>query len=80
MAYLDVAHLSADADFLARVAACYATETLTVNTPTDPGSWAAMHAWRVAAAPGFGDAYADGGHAAILDEQILAAVQVIGVP
>ena len=80
MAYLDVSNLAADAEFLQRVSACYATETLNVDGGTDPASWAAMHAWELAAQPGFGDAYAGGGDEAILDAQILSAVQGIGVP
>jgi hypothetical protein len=80
MAYLDVSHLVADADFNARVAACYATETLNVDGATDPASWAAVHAWEIAAQPGFGDAYAGGGSEAISDAQILTAVQAIGTP
>lgn len=80
MAYLDVSNLAADAAFLARVSACYATETLTVFDLVDPASWAAGHAWELAAQPGFGDAYAGGGHEAITDSQILSAVQTIGVP
>lgn len=84
MAYSDVAALAADYDFQLRVAACYATETL--STPdTNPPGWAADHAWQMASQPGFGDAYASaiaGGverpgldPSVISDGQILAAVQ-----
>lgn len=85
MAYSDVAALHADADFLDRTAAAYATEP---GTEGDPGSWAAIHAWDMAGQPGFGDAYASavaGGVerpgndvSVISDAQILTAVQAIG--
>jgi len=88
MAYYDIAQLSVDTDFLRRVTACYATETpLGDPTAIDPPQWATQRAWDVAAAPGFGDAYASAvvsgnprpGYdpAVISDAQILSAVQAI---
>jgi hypothetical protein len=85
MAYADIAALAADPDFAVRTTACYAVETLAVNDIQDPGSWQAIHAWDMAAQPGFGDAYAyavanenprpGNDPAVITDAQILAAVQ-----
>ena len=57
MAYSDIAALQQDADFARRTTAAYATETLGTGG-VDPASWQAMHAWDMAAQPGFGDAYA----------------------
>lgn len=86
MAYWDVSLLAADGEFQNRVAACYATET-PIGTGDQPMSWAAEHAWDVAAAPGFGDAYASAiaagvpnpgrDPAVISDAQILSAVQAL---
>lgn len=82
MAYWDLSQLVVDPDFGTRVAACYASEG---HTDPDPGSWAQMNGWEVAASPGFADAYASavaGGvpnpgrdPAVISDAQILSAVQ-----
>lgn len=86
MAYTDVATLARDNDFALRTTAAHATETL-----EDPGVnsefWQRDHAWKMAAQPGFGDAYAyaintgvtsPGKDAAVItDNQILAAVQSI---
>ena len=91
MAFHDIALLAADGGFSNRVAACYATETLELADAIDPLAWSFAHRWEVAAAPGFGDAYASalaGGvvedpgtdPSVISDDQILAAVQSIGVP
>jgi hypothetical protein len=87
MAYWDVATLSADQDFAQRCMAAYATETLGDAAAADPAAWWAAHAWDMAAAPGFGDAYAsalasDTPHpgrdeAVIPDSAILAAVQAL---
>lgn len=84
MSYFDIATLGADTDFQARVAACYAIETL-VGEGIHPGQWAIDHSWDMAAQPGFGDAYAYAlasdnltpgrDPAVITDAQILAAVQ-----
>jgi hypothetical protein len=87
MAYFDVFSLTQDLDFFARVAACYATETVDAPNGANPNAWAGEHIWDVAAAPGFGDAYASavaGGvpnpgrdPSVISDAQILSAVQAI---
>lgn len=86
MAYWDMSQLAFDNDFTLRIAACYGTETQSV----DPNSWATAHAWQIAAAPGFADAYASaiaGGvpnpgrdPAVISDAQILSAVQPLLEP
>lgn len=86
MAYSDVALLRADTQFLARIAASYATETA-LGTGSDPDAWANSHGWDAAASPGFGDAYATAlangvpnpgnDPAVISDAQILSAVQAI---
>jgi hypothetical protein len=90
MAYYDIALLAGDGDFLNRVAAAYATETVSDLDAENPMSWASFHAWLMAAQPGFGDAYAyalaNGNPApgkddtVITDEQILSAVQSILIP
>lgn len=82
MAYFDIALLANDWDFLNRVTACVATEA---NAPADPQGWATDHRWQIAAAPGFGDAYAyailsgvnqPGKDASVItDGMILGAVQ-----
>lgn len=86
MAYYDIFLLSGDSEFLGRVAASYATET-PLGDGVDPPLWATQHAWDVAAAPGFGDAYASalasgnehpGSDASVItDGMILSAVQAI---
>lgn len=89
MAYTDLALLAGDTDFSTRVAACVASET--VANPdvgyADPFTWARDHTWKVAAQPGFADAYASalassnprpGWDASVItDAQILSAVQAI---
>lgn len=82
MAYSDIAALSADNDFILRIAACAATEGI-----DDPYQWAMDHRWQMAAIPGFGEAYTyaiatgimrpgnDPG--VITDGMILSAVQSI---
>lgn len=82
MAFWDIALLAADSDFNNRIAACATVEGLV--TTTSP-QWASDHAWELAAAPGFGEAYAfaiangvpNPGRdpSVITDEQILSAVQ-----
>ena len=86
MSYAALADLAHDDDFRQRVAACLATEP---GTPAQPHVLAQADAvlWRVAAAPGFADAYAYAqatdvqrpGRApeVISDAQILAAVQAL---
>lgn len=84
MAYYDVFLLTQDVDFQARIAACYAVET-EAGDGENPNAWSIDHIWDMAAAPGFGDAYASAvagavenpgrDQAVISDGQILAAVQ-----
>lgn len=90
MAYSDVALLAADMDFARRTTAGYATETLGQTGSVEPATWQSMHAWDMAAQPGFGDAYAyalaNGNPrpgwdpAVITDAMILSAVQGILTP
>jgi hypothetical protein len=90
MTYHSISLLKNDTAFLDRTAACYAQETFSaIGTPAyiDPAQWATQHAWTMASAPGFGDAYqyaldtdnekpgSDPG--VITDSQILASVQAI---
>jgi hypothetical protein len=85
MAYWDVYSLSADADFISRVTACYAVETVQTDPDANPPEWADQHRWDMAALPGFGDAYAsavasgvpDPGRdpAVISDAMLLSGVQ-----
>jgi hypothetical protein len=87
MAYSDVALLAVDLDFAGRVTAAYSTDTVDVYPHANPQIWQRDHAWQVASAPGFGDAYASaiaGGvvrpgydASVISDAQILSAVQLI---
>jgi hypothetical protein len=87
MAYYDISLLASDQDFAQRTMACYATETLADVAAQDPSQWWSLHAWDMAAMPGFSDAYASalaGGvespgrdPAVITDPQILSAVQTI---
>jgi hypothetical protein len=83
MAYSDQALLSQDLDFIQRLAACAAVEVdLDGNSAM---MWATGQAWMIAAAPGFGDAYASAlaagvprpgwDQSVISDSQILSAVQ-----
>jgi hypothetical protein len=90
MTYTDIALLSTDPDFVARIAACYAIETLDkigdVNFQTAE-TWSQLNAMSMAAQPGLGAAYAyalatnveDPGKnpAVITDNQILSGVQSI---
>jgi hypothetical protein len=90
MAYYDISLLAQDYDFTQRTAACYASETAGNAAAINPGEWANSHAWQIAGAPGFGDAYASAlasgvqnpgrDPAVIADAQILSAVQAIGTP
>jgi hypothetical protein len=54
MSYASQAQLSADGDFWNRVAACAAVEVPMTHSPTQ---WTTEHIWRVAASPGFAEAY-----------------------
>ena len=84
MSYSSQAVLSADGDFYNRVAACAAVEAPIQHSPT---AWTSDHIWRVAAAPGFADAYEyalntdverpGNDPAVITDAQILGAVQAL---
>ena len=85
MAYSDQALLSADPDFLTRVAACAAVEVELDGQ--HPLNWSQLNVWTVAAAPGFADAYASAlagdverpgnDPSVISDAMILSAVQAI---
>jgi hypothetical protein len=82
MAYTDIAQLHSDNDFIFRTQACVATEG-----ELEPEQWVSEHIWEMAAAPGFGDAYAyavasenprpGNDPAVITDGMILGAVQAI---
>lgn len=82
MSYSSQAELSKDLDFSARVSAAAAKE---VPRPDDPVSWTSAAMPRIAAAPGFAEAYESAlvsnnprpgnDPAVISDAQILAAVQ-----
>lgn len=90
MAYSDQALLSADGDFVQRIAACAAVEIDLTPPAEQPVQWAYDHVWKIAAAPGFADKYASalaGGvprpgndQAVISDGEILAAVQALEAP
>ena len=54
MSYSAQAQLSVDADFIARVTACAAVEIPVIY---DAKTWTETYIWRIAAAPGFADAY-----------------------
>jgi hypothetical protein len=84
MSYSAQAILSADGDFWNRVAACASVEVPMTHSPT---VWATEHIWRIAASPGFADAYEyalntnverpGNDPAVITDAQILATVQYV---
>lgn len=90
MGYYDVSALASDGDFTQRTMACYAIETASVADATNPSAWWSEHNWEMAAAPGFGDAYASAvagevpnpgrDPSVISDAQILSAVQAIMNP
>ena len=79
MALIDVSRLANDADLRERVAACAA-----LNGHPNPTAWADNRMWRIAASPGFADAYASAlankierpgmDPSVITDEQLVAAV------
>jgi hypothetical protein len=85
MAYYDQVQLSRDADFIDRVAAAGADEMEPTAGVLPPDQWARNNVWWIAAAPGFGDAYATAlvngvpnpgrDPSVISDPQILSAVQ-----
>lgn len=84
MAYSDISLLAADNDFIQRTRACAATEGI-----ADPVQWSVDHQWQMAAAPGFGEAYASAlasnvprpgwDQSVISDPQLLSAFQAINV-
>lgn len=83
MSLWNQSQLAHDADFTARVTACVSNEDPAVNPP----GWAEEHRWRMAAAPGFADAYSYAvetgvpnpgrDESVIPDADILAAVQAV---
>jgi hypothetical protein len=85
MAYSDIAQLKSDNDFIMRTQACVATEG-----ELEPEQWSFDHVWEMAAAPGFGDAYAyavasevdrpGNDPAVISDAMILSQVQLLRAP
>jgi hypothetical protein len=82
MAYTDVAALTADQEFNARLAAAATTEALGRADPLSdlvlknpPPYVAGLFGPTVAASPGFGDKYAGGGQEAVTDGDLLSAVQ-----
>ena len=85
MSYSAQAQLSVDPDFIARVTACAAVE---IPVMYDAKNWTETYIWRIAAAPGFADAYEYALNAThperpgndpgvITDAQILGAVQAL---
>lgn len=82
MAYSDIANMARNGDLRERIAACAAKEG--VHDP-HPTAWADAHQWRLAASPGWEEAwaYARGtgvenigrNEGVINDQMILAAVQ-----
>ena len=85
MSYWDISQMSADLDLTSRVAACAAQEGI-----PDPRQWAADRMLNIAAAPGWGEAWASaiaGGDqypgrnpAVITDPMILSEVQAENTP
>jgi hypothetical protein len=84
MSYSAQAQLSVDEDFIARVTACAAVE---IPVFYDAKSWTETYIWRIAAAPGFAEAYEyalnssnprpGNDPAVITDAMILGAVQAL---
>ena len=84
MSYSSIADVAHSGALRERIAACAAVEGVIDPHPTE---WADHHQWRLAAAPGWGDAWAyalasgitDPGadEAVITDGMILSAVQAI---
>jgi hypothetical protein len=87
MTYTDTAALAGNSDFTARLTACCTEQAgifvqdarpeysdLAREIITDPGA-SFWFVWLVASSPGFGDAYAGGGQAAIDDGMLLSSVQ-----
>lgn len=88
MAYSDQALLSADLDFVNRLAACAAVEVDLGDT--QPVTWSVENVWLIAAAPGFADDYASAvaagvdrpgnDQSVISDDELRAAVQAHTTP
>lgn len=86
MSYYDQALLSQDWDFVQRIAAAAAVEVALGDVQSL--TWANEHAWELASAPGFADAYSSAlaadvpnpgrDPAVISDPQILSAIQALG--
>lgn len=83
MGYSDMGALGKDDDFQARVAACVCEQAQTPGHDDivaqralqSPAFAVSMFMPFVSTAPGFGDAYASGGQAAVTDGMLLSAVQ-----
>lgn len=83
MALIDIALAAQDTDLRQRIAACIAGQTFGVRE--QPLALADLHAWRICAEPGWGEAFASalaagkdrpGSDPAVIpDEMVLAAVQ-----
>lgn len=86
MAYSDIAAMARDNSLRDRIAACAATEGVIDPHPT---TWADAHQWRLAASPGWDEAWAyatasgatsPGSDAGVItDQMILSAVQPLAV-
>ena len=87
MTYRIQAAMAQDRSLHARIAACAAREGI---TDPHPLAWASDHQWRLAAEPGWDDAYAyaiasgvpdpGGSEGVVTDGMILSAVQAIRQP
>jgi len=89
VAYIDVATMTRDSSLMLRLSAAAAQEQTSgaVLDPADPEAWAAEHRWQLAAAPGWGDAWASAVAAGnttpgddpgvITDAMILSEVQAV---
>lgn len=89
MTYLDVADMTNNGALLRRCSAAAAQEQQAgaLLDPTDPEAWAQEHRWELAAAPGWGDAWASaeaggvvdpGADAGVItDAMILSQVQAV---
>lgn len=89
MAYLDVANMTRDTSLVLRLSAAAAQEQVNgaLLEPDDPEAWAQEHRWELAAAPGWGDAWASAVAAGnedpgadpgvITDGMILSEVQAV---
>lgn len=76
MTYATIAAIQRDGSIRERVAACVVVEGVT----SSPEQWAADHAWKLAAQPGWAEAWgeAEGERgSAITDAMILTAVRAV---